>query len=263
MAKIQRYVSKELTHFIGRNLNEAKQYDLLIEILRSRWLTHPPHNPSISGNLSINSSANLQEMYSPEVVCFCDIPVDDIDIHMSKGSRFGISLLKKFLVEKGANPVFYLSKNSIVETLRNLTNPEEIRELRELQERIGHEAIFNHLSREEYFEIMIKNYHEFFRFLETKIREFSDAVGVSEEEKQLRELQRFFDFHIFSFIKLFDDSLPDNDPENYYMEREWRLLGNFKFSLDNVVRVILPQKFAQQFRNDIPDYVGQITFSDE
>ncbi len=154
-------------------------------------------------------------------------------------------------------------KNSIVETLRNLTNPEEIRELRELQERIGHEAIFNHLSREEYFEIMIKNYHAFFRFLETKIREFSDAVGVSEEENQLRELQRFFDFHIFSFIKLFDDSLPDKDPENYYMEREWRLLGNLKSSFDNVVRVILPQKFAQQFRNDIPDYVGQITFSDE
>ena len=95
MAKIQRYVSKELTHFIGRNLNEAKQYDLLIEILRSGWLTHPPHNPNISGNLSINSSANLQEMYSPQVVCFCDIPVDDIDIHMSKGSRFGISFSKK------------------------------------------------------------------------------------------------------------------------------------------------------------------------
>ena len=76
-------------------------------------------------------------------------------------------------------------------------------------------------------------------------------------------MQRFFDFHIFSFIKLFDDSLPDKDPENYYMEREWRLLGNLKFSFDNVVRVILPQKFAQQFRNDIPDYVGQITFSDE
>ena len=245
MAKIQRYVSKELTHFIGRNLNEAKQYDLLIEILRSRWLTHPPHDPSISGNLSINSSANLQEMYSPEVVCFCDIPIDDIDIHMSKGSRFGISFLKNFLIEKGANPVFYLSKNSIVKPLRNLMNPEEI------------------MGRKEYFETMIKEYHEFFRFLETKISEFSDAVGVSDEEKQLRELQRFFDFHIFSFIKLFDDSLPDKDLENYYMEREWRLLGNLKFSFDNVVRVILPQKFAQQFRNDIPDYVGQITFSDE
>ena len=245
MAKIQRYVSKELTHFIGRNLNEAKQYDLLIKILRSRWLTHPPHNPSISGNLSINSSANLQEMYSPEVVCFCDIPIDDIEIHMSKYSRFGMSFLKNFLIEKGANPVFYLSKNSIVKPLSNLKNPEEI------------------MGRNEYFETMLKEYHEFFRFLETKIREFSDAVGVSEEEKQLRELQRFFDFHIFSFIKLFDDSLPDKDPENYYMEREWRLLGNLKFRFDNVVRVILPQKFAQQFRNDIPDYVGQITFSDE
>ena len=109
---------------------------------------------------------------------------------------------------------------------------------------------------------MMEEYHEFFRFLETKIREFSHAVGVSDEEKQLRELQRFFDFHIFSFIKLFDDSVPDNDPENYYMEREWRLLGNFKFSLDKVIRVILPHKFARQFKKDMPDYIGQITFSD-
>lgn len=52
------------------------------------------------------------ELYRSQVVCLCDIPVSDLEIHMRKYSPFGLSFLKPFLVEKGANPVFYIARNS-------------------------------------------------------------------------------------------------------------------------------------------------------
>lgn len=67
---------------------------------------------------------------------------------------------------------------------------------------------------------------------------------------------------IFSFMVLFDASKPDDDPGNFYMEREWRVLGNVEFSLSDVSRVIIPESYATSFRDDAPEYVGQLTFAD-
>ena len=97
---MQRYISNELTHFIGRGKPINSQYNLLIKILREGWLTHPPHNPNIRGNLTVKPSAKISknEMYSPQIVCFCDIPIEDLSIHIKKYSRFGISFSKDFII---------------------------------------------------------------------------------------------------------------------------------------------------------------------
>ena len=96
MLPAQRYVSPELTHFVGRSLPEEEQYSLVLEILKTGWLTHPPHDPYISGNLTITPGARISDnkMFIPEVVCFCDIPVQELDIHVRKYSRFGLAFLK-------------------------------------------------------------------------------------------------------------------------------------------------------------------------
>jgi len=39
----QRYISRELTHFVGRGLPLEEQYGTFIKILSSGWITHPPH----------------------------------------------------------------------------------------------------------------------------------------------------------------------------------------------------------------------------
>ncbi len=116
MSKTQRYISKELTHFVGRTLSEEEQYQLLVHIITSGRLTHPLHMIDAWPHLEIKTKRriSMNEMYNPMVVCFCDIPVTDVYIHMKKYSRFGLSLLKHFLVPKLANPVFYVTKNSIV-----------------------------------------------------------------------------------------------------------------------------------------------------
>lgn len=45
------------------------------------------------------------------------------------------------------------------------------------------------------------------------------------------DMERFLSFHIFSYLKFFDHSLNDDHEDNYYFEREWRVIGNIHFSI--------------------------------
>ena len=63
-----------------------------------------------------------------------------------------------------------------------------------------------------------------------------------------------------SYVKAFDARRSDEDPENFYMEREWRMLGNLNFALGDVYRVLLPEDYAPHLRADIPEYVGQVIY---
>ncbi len=262
MSPAQRYVSKELTHFVGKNLPTTEdQYSLLVKILTSGWLTHPPHNPNVSANLVVNGKARISEneMYSPQVICFSDIPAGDLDVHIGKYSRFGLSFLKSFLVRKGANPVFYIARNSTVSVPNDLSDRNRRKEAFERSRTIGPEAFSDRVPRAAYFDKMIGEYHD---LVLTLFQQQQDPSGVPADFHRFFDLRRFLDFHIFSFLKFFDDAKSDEDPENYYMEREWRMLGNLNFKLDDVRRVILPESYATPLRKDVPDYAGQLTFVD-
>ncbi len=260
MLKIQRYISDELTHFVGKSLSsESDQYNLLVNILNSGWLTHPPHEHTDrnSGGLALSRHLKISEnlMYSPEVICFCDIPLDDIGLHVTKYSHVGLAFRKSFLIEKGVNPVFYISKDSKVRYWPSVDEPNN----------------FLKIHRSELFDTMIDNYQDLVKelmiyfkdlfyqsaeviaskVLQDKIRKFQD---------QLFELERFLDFHIFSYLKFFDSSKSEDDPENYYMEREWRMIGNLQFDISDVRRIFLPEHYAEHFRRDVPAYYGQLTF---
>jgi hypothetical protein len=117
MPKIQRYISDELTHFVGRACSsEDAIYSLLIKIMQSGWITHPPHTPSHEATTVLHVTNQLKHSdnraYSVSAVCFCDIPIEDLSLHMRKYSRFGIAFKKAYLISKGANPVFYIANNS-------------------------------------------------------------------------------------------------------------------------------------------------------
>ena len=118
MTQSQRYVSNELTHFVGRKEpTEADQYNLLIKILRNGWLTHAPHDDPLAPtriNLDLSKSIGDDEAVGYRVVCFCDIPEPDLAIHVKKYSKFGLAFKKPFLIDKGASPVFYVVKEGPV-----------------------------------------------------------------------------------------------------------------------------------------------------
>jgi hypothetical protein len=232
---IQRYVSNELTHFVGRRLGrqpdaEQSQYQMLVSILRSGRL-------GAEGDVAVRRSTGQRfsdnEYYKSNMVCFSDIPVADLAIHMGKFSRFGLAFSKAFLIGRGANPVFYVASNSTA--------------------RLAHGQS---MERAEYFDEWHEKIWDYFQEAEQ-----AHAAGGGKTTREIRRLLGFLVYHFFNFVKFYDEGLPADHPENYYMEREWRIFGNLVFGLGDVRRVIFPVHFARRFRDDLPDYFGEIIFS--
>ena len=65
--------------------------------------------------------------------------------------------------------------------------------------------------------------------------------------------------YVFGYIKFFDPELPEEHPDNYYMEREWRILGEMKFDVSDVKRILIPSDCAGRFRDLVPEYRGKFT----
>jgi hypothetical protein len=240
MAGVQRYVTNELAHFVGRGKTPDDQFRLLITILQSGWLTHAPHALGISGNLTVNGSARLSsnEMYNPQIICFCDIPFGDLSLHTAKYSRFGLSLSKQFVVANGGCPVFYLPRGTRLRQFSsNRLNSEEV-------------------SLGDLFDQMVPEFHQMMHRRFTM--EAGTGPGVPEESKKHSQLDTFLNSRVFSYLKFFDESLADEDVENYYMEREWRVVGNLSFSLGDVQTVIIPRDYAGLLRAQVPEFLGQV-----
>jgi hypothetical protein len=251
MTRTQRYVSNELTHFVGKALKiDEDRYQLLLMIIRTGFLSHPPHVPSISGNVHVVQEGNFSdnEMYGPEVVCFCDIPCDDLELHPVKYGRFGISFSKEFLVSRGANPVFYVPTNAQVPAVSYGGTTD-----------LG--QVFNEGVRQWHELINISNAGIVAAFQNaTTSAENVQTMDLHKFGQMLRELTMFMSFRIFSHVKCFDASKDETDPENFYMEREWRIVGNLFFSFSDIARILIPAEYGMRLRNDLPDYAAQVQF---
>ena len=228
----QRYVATELTHFVGAELATAEeQYGLLVKILTEGILRAGGESDIEEGQVRLRfrwgeSLSDPERLFQASTVCFCDIPVADLAIHVRKYSRFGLAFRKKFLIEKGAAPVFYVPRG-------------------------------------------VKLFHRTrAQWLDDAGKELADARGRSiapGERLQIPEetsLGKFLDYIVLSYLKPFDEMKGEGDPENYYMEREWRTLTSVRFVLTDVYRVIIPQEYTHKFRCNVPMYTGQVTFSD-
>jgi hypothetical protein len=215
----QRYISDELTHFVGRRLPDEDRYGLLLKIFREGWLLAggPEGRRSEDGTrvrVFRGRALSSNEMIDPDVVCFCDIPASDLAIHTKKYGRFGVAFSKQYLLgKKGAAPVHYI--------------PIGLRTA-------GHTGQWT--------------FDEFGERVE-KLRGTGLDTLLSAIETQL-----------WSFLKFFDSSKAEDDPDNYYMEREWRTLTSIQFSIEDVGRIILPREYGRRFRDDVPSYGGQVTF---
>lgn len=226
---MQRYVSDELTHFVGRNQTQQEQYDLLVKILTTGWLRaggdealgEEHYRLAFQWGRKLSDS----ELFQPSMVCFCDIPLADLGMHVQKYSRFGLAFSKKFLIAKGAAPVFYIPRGG----------PLFQKSRGDLLDRVGEEVSSSMTAR---------------------------TIEETQQKAKERDtaLQRFLDHIVFSYLKPFDESKAEDHLENFYMEREWRTLTSVRFTLSDVRRVIIPESYGSRFRQNVPSYCGQVTF---
>jgi hypothetical protein len=269
----QRYISKELSHFVGRGCPQQTQYELLVKILRSGLLTYSPDEPNKTyGEILVHPDTKISEneLYNPGMVCFCDIPVQDLAIHIRKYSSFGLAFSKDLIVRQGGAPVYYLPREARVRIPKRLSS-ERMGQLAEKSLRVGRASIereeedWENTTMAEYFDKMLQTYDKVMRFFSELINKTSAHRDGEENLRHLydlTDLRLFLDFHVFSFLKFFDHALLDHHPDNYYFEREWRIVGSLRFSTDDILRVFMPKEYGKQFRKDCPDYHGQITFAD-
>ncbi len=288
----QRYVSNELTHFVGKGKTEDEQYDILVnKVLRAGWLTYPPHDHARPRSLALDLSQAISadKSLKYEVVCFCDIPESDLAIHVSKYSKFGLAFKKEFLIAKGACPVFYVANESPVPAT-------EVFAPGDFLDRINAACTRGLVDRALYFDTSVRGLLDIFVALDAlccdeskryvrggglpepeSLKRFGQLLGLSDAQieatksalrdneqatKTIRMCADFLMNYVFSFIKCFDASRTFDDEANYYMEREWRVANDVSFNIDDVSRVFLPAAYARRFRVDLPAYVGQISFVD-
>jgi hypothetical protein len=278
---------------VGRSLKDRpdEAYALLLKILREGWITHAPHNPNVSGNIVTDPEGTLAEetMFTTlQATCFCDIPADDLGIHVTKYGPFGLSFDRRLLAKRGARPVIYIPKGSLISEARlpetfaehveapsAPDRPEEFdRFLEEMQAyaqkllkstEVMQKDLYDTVPALTKFDRIAKEFDKFesplMKLCSAQLKSPHDIMRYHSMMNFITKLGRFLWFDIFCFVKVFDEQRSDTDPEQYYLEREWRVIGNVQFDVGDVVRVFLPKQYSRKFREDMPNYNGQITFT--
>jgi abortive phage resistance protein AbiGi (putative antitoxin) len=288
MAHTQRYVSSELSHFVGKGMPVEEQYQLLVQkILKTGWLTYAPHDPTLprTANLDLSRPISTDDAIKSQVVCFCDIPEAELAIHVGKYSKFGLAFRKEFLIERGACPVFYVANEGPI-PVQQLFGPGDF------LDRIKAAKAKGYVNRALYFDTSVRGILDLVAALDALCCEENERYfkGVSSSEFKTRFCQLLglssaqvasveaalrgntqahqttrmcadsLLNYVFTFMKCFDAKRSFDDEANYYMEREWRIGNNIQFTLHDVSRVFFPSSYARRFRADLPTYIGQISF---
>ncbi len=216
--------------------------------------------------MNSGSLCNDQFITGFRPVCFCDIPETALHRHTSVYGRFGLAFKKDYLVAKGANPVFYVAKGSVACHERPPT-PQPTVEDFEADARAATQRLFADLNAAE---VPVRRCELFDRLVAdlSKVLPPPWPAGTSgDAHDPVRDVQRrvFFDLirHVFAFTKFFDESLPEEDRDSFYMEREWRVQDFVQFEHDHVVRVYVAPDFQDRVKRDFPGLepkIRELTF---
>lgn len=102
-----------------------------------------------------------------------------------------------------------------------------------------------------------------------RFRSLAGATSLAQIEARIREIaegqvdlsesfRRDFMLQFVAYVKPFDVERSLEDPENFYTEREWRLLGVLNFQFEDLRRVLVPTAFVGRLERDIPGLQGKV-----
>ncbi|MDA7088264.1 abortive infection system antitoxin AbiGi family protein [Pseudomonas sp. SA3-5] len=250
------YVSNTLYHFVGGGVmkdsgltageKDEACFQRLLTVLGSGFISAKgldgewQHQESMV-SISINPDGHLKHgdfdgfLVKGAITCYCDIPLTSIGVHAGKYGKFGLGVSASVLAGYGARPVSYvpLANNGAFEPnyksyglLNNMT--EEISRLH--REVSDWEDEHNPEDEEGWQEIEIQH--------------------------PLSGIGRILERDVAAFIKPYNCELSLTDPDNYYTEREWRLLGSVEITPRTVQRLIVAAGFAERLRKELPQFSG-------
>lgn len=237
------YTSRELFHFVGLKdpLNHEANFATLCTILNTGWVLHPGGVPSWGiERITINPSKSILSggMIVPEVVCFADIPRHALEIHVKKYGIFGLSLARTHLLRYGTRPVMYFPYNvDVAESRYGIPCLSDIE--------VAFMALRKHLK-----DVETPKVRTMGRPPETMnhaAKAFSDIA-----------LKEFL-----AFVKPFDSQLHEDAANNFYMEREWRRLGNMGFNVQDVHSVVVPSNFMDRAKKTFSPYADKLRTIEE
>ena len=67
-----------------------------------------------------------------------------------------------------------------------------------------------------------------------------------------------FTQQFLAFVKPFNSELTDQDPNNFYLEREWRRFGNLRFQSNDISSVLVQSAYVDRLKNDRPTYSEKV-----
>jgi hypothetical protein len=153
---------------------------------------------------------------------------------------FGIAFEKEVMLTKGASPVMHVAMDS-TEAAFDIEDSEIRRSTR---------------LRADRFDEAGRDFVDFFRWVFEVVRE---RPWSGEDFNRARKLQSFLVFEFFGYVKPFYARTSDDEPTNYYMERQWRVIGHVPFDLDEVSRILVPPGFEDPLSDAVPDVAEKIT----
>ncbi len=230
------YTSDELFHFVGRSspADDERNYSVLRSILRTGEIGRPPFGHGWNSHrFTFDKSGDIltEQLLVPEIVCFADIPFPSLGLHSKKYGRFAVSLHRAHLVRYGTRPVTYF--------------PYDPSDIGQVVDGVG--ALRN-----------IEATYRGVRLHRTSDAEQALGVVPSTLEEALQAAEYVLSIQVLAFLKPFNNTLHRDDERNYYMEREWRRLGNVLFEPKHVASVVLPESFIQRINVDEPEYCERV-----
>jgi hypothetical protein len=244
MARGRDYISNELFHFVGRKepQNDEANYQTLLKVLKDGCVSHPPHTGDWGKfQLIINPKGGLlsEELIFSTITCFADIPRNKLHIHLKKYGRFGVSFPRQLLVKYHARPVMYLPWFS--DDYLGISGRPLILRIEQT-----YKALFD-LSKETSKEETMRGFNQ----------------PPRSREEAIEETETIFSAHFLGFLKVFNSELPEDHPNNYYMEREWRKFGNLRFEPHDVQSVVVANGYREVLESHLPIYRGRIFTTQE
>ena len=106
--------------------------------------------------------------------------------------------------------------------------------------------------------VMLRNYREYLRSSALASTPEAWKKNLIHQEINVMEVTMGMFAYVFGYLKHFDDTLPLDNDANYYMEREWRVLGCVSFQIADIARVLVPSEFVERFSQDVPGFQGLI-----